>query len=104
MSQVKEIKCPHCGKWTLWEGRIDDRCLYCDGFLETRQFSYEVEQRARRQAMREDDYFFVRPGDGLLKRWGKRILNTLRWWTIFMQVAFFVIVTIIIVLISLIPG
>ena len=104
MSQVREIKCPHCGQWTMWDGKIDDRCLHCDGFLETRQFSRDVERKIRDDARREKSILIIRPEDGLLKRLGKRLLNALRWWTIIMQILFFVVVTIIIVLISILPG
>lgn len=104
MSQVREIKCPHCGKWTLWDGGIDDRCLNCNGFLETRAFSREVERKIRDDAAREKNILIIRPGDGLLTRLGKRLLNALRWWTIIMQVTFFVVVTIIIVMISVLPA
>jgi hypothetical protein len=104
MSQVREIKCPHCGKWTLWDGGIDDRCLNCNGFLETRAFSREVEKKMRTEAAREKNILIIKPGDGPLTRLGKRLLNALRWWTIIMQVTFFVIVTIIIVMISVLPA
>jgi hypothetical protein len=104
MSQVREIKCPQCGKWTLWAGDIDDRCLYCDSFLESRRFSREVEKKIRGEVRKENDYFFINPTDGPFKRFCKNFLNSLRWLVISLQVAFFVFVTIIIVLISLIPG
>jgi len=88
----------------MWDGKIDDRCLHCDGFLETRQFSRDVERKIRDDARREKSILIIRPEDGLLKRLGKRLLNALRWWTIIMQILFFVVVTIIIVLISILPG
>ena len=104
MTQVREIKCPHCGEWTMWQGGLDDRCLFCAEFLETRQFSREVEKRINKQLLKEDDYLFIRPGDGPVKRLFKRTLNRLRWVTISLQVAFFIFVTAIIVAISLLPG
>jgi hypothetical protein len=88
----------------MWDGKIDDRCLHCNEFLETRQFSREVERKIRDDARREKSILIIRPEDGPLKRLGKRLLNALRWWTIIMQVLFFIVVTIIIVLISILPG
>ncbi|MEO6632246.1 MAG: hypothetical protein ABIN13_11005 [Mucilaginibacter sp.] len=103
MSQ-REIKCPHCGKWTLWEGDVDDRCINCNGFLETHQFSRGVEWKARQEAIKESGFLYIRPGDGLVKRILKRSISYFRWFGIYLQILFFVVVTIIIVLISLIPG
>jgi hypothetical protein len=104
MSQVREIKCPHCGKWTLWQGDIDDRCFYCDGFLETHQFSIQVEKKIRKEVIVENDYFFVNPDDGFFKKWAKIIFNRLRWGLIYFQIAIFIVVTLIIVLISFLPA
>ena len=104
MSQVREIKCPHCGEWTLWAGHIDDRCLYCNSFLETRRFSREVEKKVRNEVLKENDYFAIKPGDSDLKRYTKKALNSLRWWVVYLQIAFFIFVTLLLVLISLLPG
>ncbi len=101
MSQVREIKCPHCGEWTLWAGDIDDRCLYCGEFLEPQRFSREVEKRIRKEVLKEDDYLFIKPTDGELKRTGKQFLNFIRWWAYYLQIAFFIFVTLILVLLSL---
>jgi hypothetical protein len=104
MTQVREIKCPHCGEWTMWQGDLDDRCLFCGEFLETRQFSREIEKRVNKQLLQEDDYLFIRPGDGPVKRWFKKLLNRVRWITISLQIAFFIFVTLVLVAISLLPG
>ncbi|MBE7174944.1 MAG: hypothetical protein INR69_00980 [Mucilaginibacter polytrichastri] len=45
----REIKCPECKEWTLWQGHIDDRCLYCGAFLQPKEFVDEVERKAHRQ-------------------------------------------------------
>jgi hypothetical protein len=104
MSQVREIKCPHCGEWTLWTGGIDDRCLYCGEFLEPQRFSREVEKKIRQQVTKENDYFFIKPGDGLIIRGAKRFLNFARWWAYYLQIALFIFVTLILVLLSLFAG
>lgn len=104
MSQIREIKCPHCGEWSLWNGDIDDRCLYCDGFLEPRRFSREVEKKVRREVIKENDYFFIKPGDGEFKRVVKTFFNDLRWLAFYLQIGFFVFITLILLLLSLLPG
>lgn len=30
----REIKCPHCGSWTAWQGQLHDRCKHCNALLE----------------------------------------------------------------------
>ncbi|MFI5136900.1 MAG: hypothetical protein ACHQIM_03675 [Sphingobacteriales bacterium] len=104
MSQIREIKCPHCGEWTLWNGDVDDRCLFCGEFLEPKRFSREVEKQVNRELLKENDYFFIKPGDGDLTRWFKSILNQVRWLAYYVQIAFFIFVTLLLVLLSLITG
>ena len=101
MSQIREIKCPHCGEWTMWTGHVDDRCLFCDEFLEPQRFSREVEKKINTQLLKEDDYLFIKPEDGPFKRLCKQFLNGLRWWAYYLQIAFFVFVTAILVLLSI---
>lgn len=70
MSQVREIRCPHCGEWTMWAGHVDDRCLYCAEFLEPKRFSKEVEKKIRNEVVKESGYFFIKPTDkGIVKRY-----------------------------------
>jgi hypothetical protein len=104
MSQVREIKCPHCGEWTMWNGLVDDRCLNCGEFLEPQRFSREIEKKISRELLKENDYFFIKPEDGAFKRWGKRFLNVLRWWAYYIQIAFFIFVTTLLVLLSIFTG
>ena len=101
MSQVSEIKCPHCGKWTTWNGHVDDRCFHCNEFLEPNRFSREIEEKIGGQIRKENDYFAVSPGDNLVKRIIKFLLNSVRWVAYYMPMIFFVVVTLIIVIIAL---
>lgn len=104
MAQIREIKCPHCGEWTMWQGNVDDRCLNCDQFIEPNRFSREVERRVNKQLLKEDGYFFVKPTDSELKREVKGFFKGLSWVVISLQVLFFIFVTAIIVIISILPG
>ena len=63
-----------------------------------------MEKKINKQLKEEDDYLFVGPGDGTIKRWFKRSLNRVRWIVILLQIAFFVFVTCLLVIISLLPG
>ena len=101
MTQIREIKCPHCGEWTMWNGDIDDRCLYCDGFLEPQRFSREVEKKINKELLKENDFFFIKPGDGPFKRWFKSWLNEIRWLLYYVEIAFFVFITLLLLLLTL---
>jgi len=104
MAQVSEIRCPHCGKWTMWQGNIDDRCINCGEFLETRRFSREVEKRINKQLKAEYDYFSIKPGDSPFRRLFKFSFNTVRWSMYYVQLVIFTFVTILIFVISLLAG
>src|SRR5271157_2873174 len=101
MSQVREIKCAHCGEWTMWTGGIDDRCLNCNEFLEPQRFSREVEKKIGKQLLKENDYFFIKPTDGLFKRSIKLLLNSLRWWVYYLQILFFIFISLLLVFVTL---
>jgi hypothetical protein len=100
MSQVCEIKCPHCGEWTLWKGDVDDRCLYCDAFLEPQRFSREIEKKIVTQVKKESDYFALKPTDGTFKREVKLFLNSFRWLVYYCEIAFFIFITTLLVLLA----
>jgi hypothetical protein len=104
MTQVSEIRCPHCGNWTMWQGNVDDRCINCGEFLETRRFSREIEKRINKELKAEDDYFAIKPTDGPVKRLFKRTFNTFRWSMYYVQLVIFTLITILIFVISLLSG
>ncbi len=104
MSQVSEVKCPHCKEWTLWRGHIDDRCLYCNHFLDPQRFSREVERKIRREVVAESDLFFLKPEDGPTKRRLKIYFNSFRWWVYYVQIAFVAFITLLMFLIGLCAG
>src|SRR6185312_2573673 len=104
MTQVSEIRCPHCGQWTMWQGNIDDRCISCGEFLETRQFSREVEKKINKELKAEDDYFALKPNDGPVIRLFKEFFNFFRWSVYYVQLVIFTLVTILIFVISMLTG
>jgi hypothetical protein len=96
----KEIRCPHCKQWTLWAGNNYDRCLYCDGFLESERFTVEVEKKILDIVRTEADPLFVKPTD--TKRMGdvKNGLRVVRSWTFYVQAAFFGFITLVLVILA----
>jgi hypothetical protein len=101
MTQIREIKCPHCGEWTMWKGEVDDRCFFCDEFLEPQRFSREVEKKVNRELLKENDYLFIHPNDSSVKKMVKTSLNSVRWLAYYIQIAFFLFVTAVLVILSL---
>jgi len=81
-------------------GDIDDRCLYCDSFLEPQRFSREIEKKIVSQVKKENDYFALKPTDGSFKREVKIFLNSFRWLVYYLQIAFFIFITALLVLLS----
>jgi hypothetical protein len=88
----------------LWAGNIDDRCLYCGEFLEPQRFSREIERKIVNEVKKENDYFAIKASDGPFKRWVKSFLNSFRWAVYYIQIAFFVFITLLLVLLSLIAA
>ncbi len=93
LSNKQEIKCPHCHEWTLWRGRIDDRCLYCNGFLKVEDFTKSVEVKIKKEVKREDDFLFIRPEDSKFKKKLKTTLLPIRNMMIYVQVGFAVFIS-----------
>jgi hypothetical protein len=85
----------------MWQGKVDDRCISCNGFVEPQRFSREVEKQVNRDLRKEGDYLFVKPGDSPDKRAVKESLNVIRWFAYYAQIAFFLFVTMILVILSL---
>ncbi len=101
---ISEIKCPHCGEWTMWKGNIDDRCLNCGEFIEPQRFSQEVEKKINKDLKKEDDYFALKPSDGPFTREVKSFFNSLRWAAYYVQLIFFAFITLLLVLLSIFTG
>jgi hypothetical protein len=104
MTQIREIKCPHCGQWTMWTGAVDDRCLYCDEFLEPQRFSREIEKKIGKELTKENDYFFVKPTDGPFMRRIKNFFNSIRWLIYYFQILFFIFISILLLILTLFAG
>jgi hypothetical protein len=100
----KEIKCPHCKQWTLWGGNLHDRCLYCNGFLETDRFTVEVEKKIRNEFRTENDPLFINPTDTPNMRHVKTVLQFLRAWLSYLQIAFFTFISLLLLILGIIAA
>jgi phage FluMu protein Com len=100
----REIKCPHCKQWTLWNGNINDRCQHCGVFLEKEAFSDEIEKKIKKQVALENDPFIIKENDSPAIKLAKRILVFLRKLLYYFQIAFVAFISFILWLISLLTA
>lgn len=50
--EKREIKCPQCGMWTIWNERLSDRCTHCNELLELKKLN-KLAIMAERKAAEE---------------------------------------------------
>jgi hypothetical protein len=104
MSAVNEIKCPHCGKWTTWNCRIDDKCQECGEYLEPHRFSHAAEKKARKEDNKKTEYFAIKATDGPLTQEVKGFLQAFGWIVFYSEMAFYIGVTGVILVLGIIAG
>src|SRR5260370_21825961 len=105
MDKVSEIKCPSCGKWTLFTGKVGDKCVHCGELLEPGRFSREAEKKiAKGRIKKADRYFVLKPTDGPIQRELKLFSNNMLWGFYYLEIAFFILITVIIAIAGLIAG
>jgi len=63
-----------------------------------------VEKKISKELLKENDYFFIKPGDGPVKRDLKAFLNSFRWFAYYLQLLFFVFMSLVLVLLGLFAG
>jgi phage FluMu protein Com len=100
----REIKCPYCKQWTLWNGNINDRCQHCGVFLEKEAFSNEVEKKIKKQVELENDPLIIQVDDSATVKATKRALVFLRKMLYYFQIAFVAFISFILWLISLLTA
>lgn len=83
MSQVNEIKCPVCGKWSNWTGKINETCPHCGAQLDPEHFKYAEETRMRTEQTKKGSYLIIKDTDDTIVQMGKQFVNWLRWGTFY---------------------
>jgi len=92
MSQLSEIKCPACGKWSKWTSKIDEKCPKCDAYYEPGRLQYAEEQRINIEQARKTGYLIIKDTDDPVVQMMKQFVNWLRWTTFYgISVIYFVI-------------
>jgi hypothetical protein len=93
MSQLSEIKCPACGKWSEWTGKMDEKCPHCHAYLDPGRLQYAEEIRINTDRTKENSYLVIKDTDDPVVQMFKQFVNWLRWSTFYgISVIYFVIV------------
>lgn len=69
-----EKKCPHCGEWTVWNKKLNDRCAHCHELLDKRRFEEVELHHERVREHKENDLYAIRETDGPLMIVWRRVL------------------------------
>jgi hypothetical protein len=92
MSQVSEIKCSVCGKWSNGTGKIDERCPNCDAQLNPARFQYEEEKKIITERNRKNNFLVIKENEDPIVQMLKQFVNWLGWTTFYgISVIYFVI-------------
>jgi len=62
---ASEKKCPHCGQWTPWDQRPEDRCAHCSGVLDERTVNENAAIATKAEEDKANSFFTVKPTDGV---------------------------------------
>ena len=83
MSQISEIKCPVCGKWSKWTGKIDETCPYCHAHFEPGRLQYQEEKKITTERNKKNSYLVIHQTDDPIVQMFKQFVNWLRWTTFY---------------------
>jgi len=105
MNGTSEIKCPHCGTWTTWHGRVDDKCTSCGGYLDPHRYSHAIAKSTKKtKNPKAADFFPIKKSDGPLTRELKGFVNAFGWIVFYSEVAFYISVVTVIAILGFIAG
>ena len=102
MSEVSEIKCPACGKWSNWTGKIDERCPHCNAHLDATRYKYAEEQRITAERMYKAGVLDIKDTDDPIIQMFKQFINWLLWTTFYGISVIYFVIAIMIVLYGLV--
>jgi len=98
MSQVSEIKCPTCGEWSSWTGKVDEKCPNCATHYDAGRLQYAEENRIKAETNRKNSYLVIKDTDDPIVHMFKQFVNWLRWATFYgISVVYFIIAIMVIV-------
>ena len=92
-----EKKCPHCGKWSVWNQNLNDPCVHCGNPLGGIDLVYHEKRVAQKKANEEQWIFNIREDDTEFVKYLKKIGN-------FFYVIYMAILTFIAWVVAFLPG
>jgi hypothetical protein len=104
MSQVSEIKCPHCNEWVQWSGKVDDKCVNCSEYLEPERFAYESEKRFTEDANKKKDFYVLRDSDETVTQLYKMFVNSFRVGSYYVMLLFVIFIAFLITIFGLLAA
>ncbi len=102
MSQISEVKCPHCGQWSKWTGSVGDKCPHCGQYFEPQRILYAEEKKMITARNREAGYLVIHENDDPIIKILKEFVNWIRWGTFYGISVIYIIIAIGIVLYGLV--
>ncbi|HEY4323799.1 MAG TPA: hypothetical protein VGN20_07425 [Mucilaginibacter sp.] len=98
MSQISEIKCPHCGKWSTGTGKTDEKCPHCHEYLNPVRVQYLEENRVKTETNKKNNFLVINENDDPIIQMFKQFINWLAWTTFYgISVIYIVIALMVIV-------
>jgi len=101
MSQLSEIKCSACGKWSKWTSKIDERCPHCNAHLDAGRLQYAEENRIHAENLRKSSYLVLNDTDDPIIHMFKQFTNWLKWSTFYGISVIYVVIAVMVVLFGL---
>lgn len=101
MSQVSEIKCPHCGAWNTGTGKVDATCVKCNEYLEPELVAREEEKKIA-IAQKQGYYMVIKDSDETIVQIFKMFVNSIRWSAYYVAMLFFVFAAILLLIFGIV--
>lgn len=102
MSQITEIKCPACGKWSEWTGKAGDTCPYCQAHFNPMRLQYEEQKKITTEHNKKYGYLVIKENEDPLVKMFKQFVNWLRWGTFYGISVIYVVIALAVVIYGLV--
>jgi hypothetical protein len=102
MSQISEIKCPSCEKWSKWNGKIDEKCPHCNAYLDPGRVIYAEQAKLHAEKIKKNSYLVINKNDDPIVQMFKQFVNWLRWATFFGISVIYVVIAVMVIIYGLV--